>query len=807
MRGVLCLTLAGFPAVAQGQASAAISRIESTLASGKKERANGHFATALEYFARAAEAAHGIGNPDLEAKALNSASVCQIHLFQYRAALQSAEIARRLAIKTKDDSVAGAAAGNIATVYAQLGDFSHAKSESENSVELLEHSVRQDFLVTALMNYGSIQISDGDSDGGVHSCLKAVSVAKSNHFRTEEAESWDNLGRAYLDLNRLSEADEALKTAAAQHAAAHDQNSLAITTANRSELEFRRRNFGAALRLIDAAFAIRSSAFASSPQYEPVHLRGKILLALGRHSEALVSFRKAVELAFEWRRGALPGDVTSTRTVSHLHDVFEDCIELAAQLSLERGDSALAEEAWGILAKSRAASLREQMDMALARDGRLPPSYFDLLSKLQAAQAQVTLSQKPSAEANIRKIRLELTSLENDISIGAQNLAPVEEKIPYKKSLRDIRLRLSLSDLLFSFCLGKSKSFLWTITRGQVNLYELPAEDRIGSQAEAFSAAVQAGRDASVPGRALAEQLFGKIKADAWQRSNWLIAADGVLLEGVPFAALPKPPALKSAEFIGGSRTLRFLPSELLLLNRPATDPTRRFVGIADPIYNLADARRTRATRVSSPTRAETRPPTLVLARLVGSDREVRNAAQLSGVPETQLLVGAEATGQALAAALLTKPEVVHFAVHVVSPSGQPGEAALALSLTNQNIPELLTPEAIAAYRVPGSLVVLSGCSSEQGTILPTAGLIGLSRAWLLAGASAVIVSAWPTPDDSGRFFSSFYGHLQLSDSRPGSLVQRAASALQQAQLEMQHSGGYRSPPSFWAAYSMISKE
>jgi CHAT domain-containing protein len=160
-----------------------------------------------------------------------------------------------------------------------------------------------------------------------------------------------------------------------------------------------------------------------------------------------------------------------------------------------------------------------------------------------------------------------------------------------------------------------------------------------------------------------------------------------------------------------------------------------------------------------------------------------------------------------LRAALLRRPQVLHFAVHVVSPRGRPEEAALALSLTADNVPELLTREAIAEYRVPGSLVILSGCSSQQGETLPSAGLIGLSRAWLLAGASAVIVSAWPTPDDSGRFFSSFYTHFQPATPTSGSLGKRAALALQQAQLEMRRSNGYGSSPASWAAYSVISKE
>jgi CHAT domain-containing protein len=193
-----------------------------------------------------------------------------------------------------------------------------------------------------------------------------------------------------------------------------------------------------------------------------------------------------------------------------------------------------------------------------------------------------------------------------------------------------------------------------------------------------------------------------------------------------------------------------------------------------------------------------------MLARLVASGREVRAAARETQSSDAVLLTGADATRQNLVAALAHNAGILHFAVHVVSPPARPQESALALSLRN-GIPELLTPEAIAALRVPGSLVVLSGCSSGLGKVLPGAGLQGLSRAWLLAGAAAVVVSNWPTPDDSGRFFSSFYDHFDHITS--GDTAQRAALALRQTQLEMLHGSGYKTSPHFWGAFAVIAKE
>ena len=270
-------------------------------------------------------------------------------------------------------------------------------------------------------------------------------------------------------------------------------------------------------------------------------------------------------------------------------------------------------------------------------------------------------------------------------------------------------------------------------------------------------------------------------------------------MDRVPFAALPMPDARPG--FISATHGLRLLPSERLLLENEGETPEPEFVGIGDPIYNLADSRRPASLVTANVNRAR---GNFSLARLAGSGREIASAASLSGLP-AELLTGSSATGQHVNAALRKRPELIHIATHIVSPDGQPSRAAIALSLTKEGMPELLTSEVIATFRVPGSLVVLSGCSSEQGEIVPSEGLVGLSRAWLLAGAAAVIVSGWPTPDDSGVFFTSFY--RQLRAQRSGTLATRAAAALGLAQLEMQNDHSYRSSPAFWAAYSVISKE
>ena len=169
-------------------------------------------------------------------------------------------------------------------------------------------------------------------------------------------------------------------------------------------------------------------------------------------------------------------------------------------------------------------------------------------------------------------------------------------------------------------------------------------------------------------------------------------------------------------------------------------------------------------------------------------------------------MTGADASTANVRALVEQRPSILHFAVHVVSPESHPEDAALALSLRSDRLPELLGPELVTTYRVPGTLVILSGCDSQQGKDVPGVGLRGLSRAWLMAGATGVVASAWPVPDDGGRFFKSFYIHLAARQSERISSSEIAASALADAQNEM-HTDGHRHPIASWAAYSVITKE
>lgn len=756
----------------------------------------------LEECAKLAKTSHSVEN---EARAELGIASCYIRLFQYREALEHSNQALALSASADDNALQGASYGDIATIYKEVGDMESAASAGDKSVALLATASRPDYYARALLNSADINAALGRDAVAESFFRKGVDLARRRQQSDLEAMLQEDRAEVLLNLRDLQGAEHSLDEARRLRTATNS-NDFAVIDARTARLQFLKSDYPAALIRLQAVETAHNTELSLLPSWELPDLKGQILLALGRKAEALAAFQRSVTLEDQRRRDVLPSDASNLRTVIASSGAYTDYIGLASALAAEHRDPTLARKAFLTLVNERAWAVRSQLIGALGRGWKLPPDYYRQLHELQELQAEVTLgtdSKRLSiANAKLKDLRVSLNDLENKTLLEGKKISFGNEKDPHKTSLSDIQDRLGRDDLLCSFLLGEDRSFLWTVTKDRMDLEILPSEHVIRTDSETFTHQVRDGAPSQNAAAALSRDLFAHLPQAAARKRHWLLTLDGALLEGVPLAALPAPG--RTGEPLAVSHTIRLLAAEALLTARHQDVASGAFLGIADPIYNFADSRRTRAISYVS----LQQPSNLSLGRLVSSAREVRRSANAAALPHSLILTGQDAVASSFEKALLSQPEIVHFAVHVVSPEehgvASSEQAALALSMSPSGRPELLTKESIAALSVPGSLVVLSGCASQQGEIVPAAGIVGLSRSFLLAGASAVLVTAWPTPDDSGAFFQSFYSHFRIAT---GNVGQRASTALQAAQAEMAASSGYRSKASFWSAYSLISKE
>ncbi len=88
---------------------------------------------------------------------------------------------------------------------------------------------------------------------------------------------------------------------------------------------------------------------------------------------------------------------------------------------------------------------------------------------------------------------------------------------------------------------------------------------------------------------------------------------------------------------------------------------------------------------------------------------------------------------------------------------------------------DLLFPPEIAKLPLRDTrLVTLSSCESGAGTPVSGEGLLGLRRAFSIAGAREVVVALWPVSDESTPGFMERFYQLALESDRPGQALWQA---------------------------------
>ncbi len=194
------------------------------------------------------------------------------------------------------------------------------------------------------------------------------------------------------------------------------------------------------------------------------------------------------------------------------------------------------------------------------------------------------------------------------------------------------------------------------------------------------------------------------------------------------------------------------------------------------------------------------------------SDAELQIGARLLGADASDVITGAAFTDNAiLSRGDLRNYRVVHFATHglVTAPRPDcPAEPALLTSFGASGSDGLLSFREIFDLRLDADMIVLSACdtagmatlSATRAAGVSTGGnfaLDGLVRAFVGAGARAVVASHWPVPDDFDAtriLMSGLY-------TKAGSVG--IGQGLRASQIAMMDNP-LTSHPYYWAAFAVI---
>ena len=769
----------------------------------------GCYLAAIGVYEQGYAEAKRLGNSGSAVRFLNNLGSAHYQVFHYRDAIRVYLKARDIARSRGDLEMQGALDLNLSSLYTQMGETGAAWESARQGLKIPAEATKG-YKPKLQIQSALLQVRQKAWGQAMTLLQDAVEQSRAGLDFAAEAQAWNELGNVRLATGQPELAAPALLEAFRLRKLRHDDR-IYYTYESLGRLSLLRGDPQAAVMLFDRAIgAAPSNTFIWSIYYE----KGKARLAQGQLGEAFEDFRTALKFARLWRAEVIPADAFRISTDVKLHQVYSSFIELGGRLYTKTGQAHFLEETFAAAEESRAASLRALLAGSDLTE-KLPREYWETLADLHRAETDLLRGHPARQPADVEALRLKVAEIE--ASAGLE-LPPYLGNVKSDRVLERVRKALGTTDAYLGFHFGESGSFLWIVAREAVEFRQLNLGSKFAEDVASFAEAIRVNSpEAASLGRRIYWDLFGGISPRLRQKPVWILGLDGPLFE-LPFAALVEETGeTGNPVYVVERHVIRVIPGVAALFPSKKPAVPGPFVALGDPIYNRADPRWQNTTtspvstgdRVSAGGRPDATPSTapMELARLVGSGREIEECTRIwrSSGRESILLSGAGASKENLMATLRRNPPFLHLAVHVVFPSQSTGPGMIALALQPGAQVELLGPTEVAAMRLKLGLVVLNGCSSAKGAVLPGAGLMGMTRSWLAAGATAVIATRWATADpDGGDLFRPFYS--QLSNASPSLHAGSFARILQHSQLTELRGGGSHSRPAYWASYFCVER-
>ena len=760
-------------------------------AAGKKRYSAGKYLAARALFLAVASRANQSGDMRSAAMYWNNAGASAVARLDYRDAQLDFLKARKAAQTSREFVPLAVTMNNLASLYLQMGN-------PEAAIHIAREALAGPVGSSDRTIHPKLQFQLASALARVHRFDEADGIYKDAVDELEAQGDFDStarvlasLGSAALEANRPDEAETALSKALLL-VRMHHLTASANVLRGLAQVKSLRGDLRSAASLFDAAIDEPQSLtplwviFADRAQFRLDHdeLRG-----------ALADFREAHRLAGLMRADIVPADQDRIAFESGLNRVGAGLVDAGNRLAQQTSDRTLLKETFDIAEEDRLWSLRALVPAANDWRTRLPARYWDLLAGYQSIERG--LMAQPSAEMQKRASELQLELQEIEAGATSRSTSGGSTSSHAPSALEHVKNVLDPDSVLFSFYITKSGGWLWAVDRRRVDVYPVPALETLKSRVADFALATRQGDVRAVAlGRQLYKDLFGALPAVYLAHKRWLLELDGPLFD-LPFASLVVAASRQNEpNYLIERAALQAIPGALMMERPRAAPANATFLGIGDAVYNAAD-NRYQGTKNNK--------PAMVLPRLPATAEELQACSRAWGAAGARILTGQDADLASVRVALASHPSVIHFATHVVASPQDHSSGLIALSLDRSGALGFMGPTEIVAHPVSASLVVLNGCHSGQGDELPGAGLMGLTRAWIGAGARSVLATRWDIPDEAGKtVMVEFYRALRAHPDRG------EAFALEQAQLaalKENYSKPARSNTAVWAAYFLLGRD
>jgi CHAT domain-containing protein len=345
------------------------------------------------------------------------------------------------------------------------------------------------------------------------------------------------------------------------------------------------------------------------------------------------------------------------------------------------------------------------------------------------------------------------------------------------------QLARSSGSVFLSYWLGKKRSFLWAVAPDGITFHELPPESQIAPLVAGYRSFIENLRDPlhseHPAGRKLSEILLRPVRPLLSSAKRVILVPDRAL-SALNFETLPDPD--DPSKYMIEQATLEVAPSLDLL-----SEDRRPAPGGAQPSDSLL--------LIGNPDLAIEEYPRLPFAA-----NEIATISKAFSPRKQTVLDGARANPDAYSKAQPSQFSWIHFAAHAAANRTSPLDSALILSRESppNDATYQLSARAVMSVPLNARLVTLSACRSAGAKTYSGEGPVGLSWAFLRAGARAVVAGLWDVTDRStAELMGDFYD--QLSHNVP------PVDALRHAKLTLLRGGKAYQKPFYWGPFQLYA--
>jgi CHAT domain-containing protein len=391
-------------------------------------------------------------------------------------------------------------------------------------------------------------------------------------------------------------------------------------------------------------------------------------------------------------------------------------------------------------------------------------------------------------------------------------------------TVKQVQAVLDQDSALLEYFTSPNGSALWVITRERISAFVLPGIEML-PVLESFLATLRlplAGQPEIENhiglGKKLYDGFMGPAEEQIRGKKRLIIAPDGPL-HYLPFETLIYEDGRDTAASSTGNISylinrfqISYVPSASVLTSirsrreekKPKHERRIPLLAFGDPLVGAT----TSAGDQLKPLLRDVQ-----LKPLKFSSEEIKRIAQISGVSldSPNLKLQGNATLSQFKDLDLSRYRRIHFATHAVlgDEVKWATQPAIILSPEEKDRPfSLLTFSDIMALKLNTELVTISACNTGLGKLRDGEGIVGLTRAFLYAGAASVIVSLWSVEDQStGMLMEEFYRLMAKGETKVEALRKAKLKIMRSSvQLEATGSDQPLRSPFFWAPFIVVGE-